>query len=807
MSSDLTKFESADQNPATIEADNPKFSVTTLSDDRVLISYLEYDQALTKYGFGFVIMNIAEGVTDYTKYESILFDYNIGNEYQNDSLNGFEISNSEFGFIFTDIEGIKYSKANFSNETLSSPVIIAPEHGREVSVADLGSESFAVAWRHQASIKIAKANKLTGSLETDVISLPITSASRPDIVKIDDKFLGIVYRSYNDDNVSFGDIGFVVVDYENLEIADNFQVNDRTVAWQHFPVAVSDGDGTVYFSWHSDYKPDDSLFYDDVVIRNYSIQTNAFSDEIIVNDFRKDSQKYPDLAISNGNELLVSYASANSPNTGIYLKAFNQNLAPISPEIFAIEDNDVTTSALVVNNAGNILLVSSLLPDYWNDPNGPLKLWSKKLTDILNGSPSGNLDIFGNPVQNSVLEARISDLEDPDGVGELSYKWLADGQELVNNLNEKNFFVLREAHIGKSITAEISYVDGNGFPEALSSKTDSLIKRDDQPAIEFQVVSSNQSGAVIGVFPTTSSDDYRGFTGSGDEGISSYKFDLQYDPNQFSWSGISGQFYSNAVNAVSDGNYKISGQAQFYYMTDLDEPFFTFPVEFSQNNRQLDLSISNLQIDNIDHRDISTTFDLSLVKLKVYLEGREAGVSDSFGQDLSGVTISYKYSNQSGFDESVVRTFDELYPSSGTDVSIPHGAKSMLVTAEKQVEKESIDAITSYDALQALRLSVGLDKSDGYTHYHDFIAADLNKDGRVTSADALDILKYAVGIKIETPIDWVFIQDQNYKKDWSHLDKNNVSYQEGEVIDFLYADDRSSLKGILVGDVDGSFIA
>ena len=66
------------------------------------------------------------------------------------------------------------------------------------------------------------------------------------------------------------------------------------------------------------------------------------------------------------------------------------------------------------------------------------------------------------------------------------------------------------------------------------------------------------------------------------------------------------------------------------------------------------------------------------------------------------------------------------------------------------------NAINSMDALQALRIAVGLDASNGLATYEDYIAADIDGSGSVNSMDALNILKYAVGLDAPDP-HWVFI--------------------------------------------------
>ena len=128
--------------------------------------------------------------------------------------------------------------------------------------------------------------------------------------------------------------------------------------------------------------------------------------------------------------------------------------------------------------------------------------------------------------------------------------------------------------------------------------------------------------------------------------------------------------------------------------------------------------------------------------------------------------------------------------------------EGIFISAEKSIDEKSEDAISAFDA-RALRLAVGLDKSDGTAEWHDYIAADIDKNGELSSFDALNILKYAVGLNEGPSIDWVFVDGE---ADWSEVDERSIEYDEGVQISELMFDVNVDLTGILVGDVDGSYV-
>ena len=115
---------------------------------------------------------------------------------------------------------------------------------------------------------------------------------------------------------------------------------------------------------------------------------------------------------------------------------------------------------------------------------------------------------------------------------------------------------------------------------------------------------------------------------------------------------------------------------------------------------------------------------------------------------------------------------------------------------------EETKFVTSQDALDALKLSVGLSTSAGTKTAFDFMSADFNQDGKVSSQDALSILKYSVGLTTPEQAKWVFVDTNG---DYSGVSKSNTSYTEGVSIANLSADTTVSLTGILIGDVNDSY--
>ena len=116
-------------------------------------------------------------------------------------------------------------------------------------------------------------------------------------------------------------------------------------------------------------------------------------------------------------------------------------------------------------------------------------------------------------------------------------------------------------------------------------------------------------------------------------------------------------------------------------------------------------------------------------------------------------------------------------------------------------------AITSADALAALKIAVGMDPNPGAGSSQlavspfQIIAADVNGDGRVTSADALAILKMAVHMTTALTPQWVFVDEA---RDLSVLSRTNASWDHGIGVQ-VAGDATVNLVGVLSGDVNGSW--
>ena len=88
-----------------------------------------------------------------------------------------------------------------------------------------------------------------------------------------------------------------------------------------------------------------------------------------------------------------------------------------------------------------------------------------------NQKPTGKLQVYGDYAVDTVLKS-TNTIADANGLGTLRYQWLMDGKA-IDGANSSELALI-QAYVGKMISLELSYVDGNGTLEKVLSGTSYL---------------------------------------------------------------------------------------------------------------------------------------------------------------------------------------------------------------------------------------------------------------------------------------------------------------------------------------------
>lgn len=131
---------------------------------------------------------------------------------------------------------------------------------------------------------------------------------------------------------------------------------------------------------------------------------------------------------------------------------------------------------------------------------------------------------------------------------------------------------------------------------------------------------------------------------------------------------------------------------------------------------------------------------------------------------------------------------------------------SFTLSSTKAADSTVTNAIRSNDALAALKIAYGINpNADGskVTPYQ-YLASDVNHDGRVNAADALNILKMAFRIFSAPANEWIFVQDSVGAD--AGMSRADVHWPADPVTLTLDHDQDVHLVGIVKGDVNGSWV-
>ncbi|WP_372611849.1 calcium-binding protein [Aquicoccus sp.] len=115
--------------------------------------------------------------------------------------------------------------------------------------------------------------------------------------------------------------------------------------------------------------------------------------------------------------------------------------------------------------------------------------------------------------------------------------------------------------------------------------------------------------------------------------------------------------------------------------------------------------------------------------------------------------------------------------------------------------EEVVDpVITANDALDVLRLALGLDASFGEASAGNLVAADIDQDGKVTASDALDVLRAALGLESENAPRWVFFGPEA-EREGLDLDSDNDFVESGMELGMMESGQSAGMTGIFLGSM------
>ena len=155
-----------------------------------------------------------------------------------------------------------------------------------------------------------------------------------------------------------------------------------------------------------------------------------------------------------------------------------------------------------------------------------------------NDSPVGVPVITGNATQGQILTANTGGISDADGLGAFSYQWHAGGQAIAGATSST--YTLTQDEVGETITVTVSYTDGGGASESVTSvATSAVININDNP-VGVPVITGDATQGQILTANTDGISDADGLT----------SFSYQWYSNDVAISGATNSTYILTQNEV-----------------------------------------------------------------------------------------------------------------------------------------------------------------------------------------------------------------------------------------------------------------
>ncbi len=120
----------------------------------------------------------------------------------------------------------------------------------------------------------------------------------------------------------------------------------------------------------------------------------------------------------------------------------------------------------------------------------------------VNDAPTGLPTISGTVTEDQTLTANTAGIADADGLGAFSYQWLRNGAVIATATGST--YTLGDADVGTQISVQVSYTDGQGTPESVTSaQTAAVANVNDAPTgvptisgtvTEDQTLTANTAG-------------------------------------------------------------------------------------------------------------------------------------------------------------------------------------------------------------------------------------------------------------------------------------------------------------------------
>jgi hypothetical protein len=460
----------------------------------------------------------------------------------------------------------------------------------------------------------------------------------------------------------------------------------------------------------------------------------------------------------------------------------------------------------------------------------------------VNNKPTGAVTVTGTAQEDRTLSA-TQNLADKDGLGSINWRWLVDGQVLQGE--EQSTLVLKQAQVGKVITAEASYTDLLGEQEVVSSSgTAKVANVQDLCTGTLDILGSAFQGETLSVDVDLTDEDgiaslaYQwqmngvALPGATQSSLLLTQAQVGYSigvkvtaTDTFNVQTVFQVSQSSPIDNVNDppsvSNLVLSGPSNksikgTLTATDVDGDPFTFLLSQSPSHGKVTLNektglfeyVPELNYSGMDQffyqaTDGTDTSQEAAVQLNLTsLSSRAVTGSVYFWgnsalgpghQLLKNVDVKATAGGVTWSSATTTKSGAYLVPGVDTTQVALSGSKATL--ADTTIKP----AIGLNDVLSALKLYLGKTTTDNSPYA--MMAADFDVNGKVELSDVLNILKTYLGKTTSVSPQWTFV---DASADLGGLTAK-ACLAPPLSLSLVDAATSVNLVGVLRGDVNGSW--
>ena len=458
------------------------------------------------------------------------------------------------------------------------------------------------------------------------------------------------------------------------------------------------------------------------------------------------------------------------------------------------------------------------------------------IAEPANQAPTGGVSFTGIATENQILSALTSALADADTLGTLNYQWQRRVDDTTNwtNISSANAasYTLGKADVGNMIRVAVSYVDGRGTLETVSSgATASVVKFNFEPAGSVSITGTLTQGETLTAGNSLTDADGMGSVSyqwqaygvdiSGATGVTLILAEGQvgatisvvasYTDANGTAESVSSTATAAVANVNDPGVITISGTAaagQTLTGT-VTDPDGLSGASISYQWQAAGVAISDATSSTYRLTPAESGKAITLLSTYTDNHGTVEHLIGSAGKTVEFLASTWKAS--APLDAVVVSGAgqSDITDASGNASFTAVSESNVTLTVTRPIPHSEVDAAASavnlQDAIAILKMIVGLPvngASQALSPYQS-LAADFDGDGKVGLTDAIGVLKHVVGLTAPEPT-WHFVN----AADTSLATINPLIPEAPPVITIDLSGSspvQVGLVGYLSGDVDGSF--